>query len=84
MLIFSQYGTVKVIGDDWTPHDWKEEAKQNAKSAAQLHFQISQCRRIVFRRTTKNNVVVRGEQAYNIDTCIERPITKKGSDLQQM
>lgn len=82
--VFAKYGTVKVIGEDWTPHDWKEEAKQLAKTATQLHFPISQCRKIVFRRTTKNNVLVRGELAYNIATGIERPIMKKGTSLENV
>lgn len=79
--IFQKFGTVKEIGKDWKPLDWKTVAKKTTKTASQLHFQISTCRRIVVERT-KRGVQVRGEQTYNSDTGVSKTFLKKNGSLQ--
>lgn len=76
--VFEKYGTLKLIERDWTPLDWKEKSKVCVKSASQLHFKISNCRRVMLRKTKSGKVVIRGEMAYNLQTGRERPIYKAG------
>lgn len=79
--VFQKLGTIKLIGKNWKPYDWKKVAKENMKSASQLHFKISSCKRIIVRKTTRNNIVIRGELAYNTNTGCERQILKKNGTL---
>lgn len=79
--VFQKSGTIKLIGKNWKPYDWKTAAMENIKSASQLHFKISSCKRIIVRKTKRNNIVIRGELAYNTDTGCERPILNKNGTL---
>lgn len=42
--VFEKYGTVKVVGQDWTRlnsiHNWKDESEEFIKPPNQFHFKI--------------------------------------------
>lgn len=82
--VFQLYGCVKVIDKDWLPYNWKDEAKICLKSSSQLHFKISQCRRVSLRKSKSGNIVVKGELGYNIDTGRERTICKVGKKFEDV
>lgn len=74
--LFRKHGKLKIIGNDWVVYDWKKQAASHMKTAAQLHFRISQCKRIVIRKTKMGNLTVRGEVSYNSNAAAERIIFK--------
>lgn len=82
--VFHKYGCVKLIEKDWVAYNWKEEAKMCMKSANQLHFKISQCRRVSLRKSKRRNVLVKGELSYNLDTGRERMICKAGKTFEDV
>lgn len=66
--------------------DWKSSAHSIVKTTAQLHFQISKCKRFTLRRSkTKGSVLVRGEIFYNSETGVPKNICKpsKKADMIQ-
>lgn len=77
--IFRSHGTVKEIAKDWVPLDWKAEATKFIKSASQLHFQISQCKKIMLKKSIKNRsrILIKGEIAYNVETGVFKFLEKK-------
>lgn len=82
--IFQRYGTLKIIGQHWSPYDWKTEASEVMKSAAQLHFQIKKCKRFLITKTAKNNVLISGEMVYNTDSGVSKVCCKKGKTVSQI
>ena len=82
--VFAEHGTVKVIGRDWTPYDWKLAAQKTVKSAGQLHFKLSKCQKINIRKTKKGNILFRGEYSYNLVTGNEKSINRKGASFNQV
>lgn len=60
----------------------KSEAALHVESASALHFKISQCRKIIVRRTSKNISVVLGEMNYNWETATEKCILEKGTSFR--
>ncbi len=80
--VFQRFGTVHEMGREWQSQDWKTLAQQNTKSAAQLHFKISTCRRIILGKTKRGGVHNRGETIYNWDGGLSKPFQKKNSHLQ--
>ena len=76
--VFKKHGKLKLIGQDWLVYDWKKEAGLHMKTAAQLHFRISQCKKIIVRKTKMGNFTVRGELSYNVTAGAERIIFKLG------
>ncbi|CAF4890572.1 unnamed protein product [Pieris macdunnoughi] len=65
---------------------WTGKLLQNiVKTPAQLHFKISQCKRIIIRRTKKQgDVMIRGELFYNSDTGAPRTICRKGKKAEMI
>lgn len=83
--VFAEHGTVKKIGIDWMPFDWKTVAQQSVKSAAQLHFKLSKCRKVFIMKTKKGTIMIRGENSYQLMTGADKPFLKTGrggGDLQ--
>jgi hypothetical protein len=79
--VFERFGTLQKLGRDWQSQDWKVLAKENTKTAAQLHFKISMCRRIILTKTQRGGVQIWGEQTYNADQGVCKPFQKKNSRL---
>lgn len=65
--------------------DWKTSIQNIVKAPAQLHFKISQCKRIIIRRTkNQRDVMIRGELFYNSDTGAPKSICRKGKKAEMI
>lgn len=77
--VFKEHGKMKVLGKDWNRYNWKEEAGEYIKATSQLHFRISQIKRIILTKGARSKrILVRAELGYNIDTGVDKMIEKKG------
>lgn len=81
--VFKKYGSLKVLGTDWTNCDWKTQTKQYVKDSSALHFKISKVRKIVLIRK-KYSVTVSGEKSYTMETEQSLPVLKKGKKLMDI
>ncbi|CAH1643163.1 unnamed protein product [Spodoptera littoralis] len=80
--IISECATVTKL-DEIDFLDWKTSIQNIVKTPAQLHFKISQCKRIIIRRTKKQgDVMIRGELFYNSDTGAPRTFCRKGKKAE--
>lgn len=75
--VFQEYGTQQRLGIDWDVYDWKNEAKKVLKATNNLPFQIKSCKRIIFTKSKKNYVLVRGEPNYKNDVSNPAMICKQ-------
>lgn len=88
--MFQSYGFVKRIEKDWVPYDCKEKAKKCLKTATQLHFKISHCRRIIVMKRRSGKKLVKGynfdnlELGYNLDTARERSVCNVGKTFEDV
>lgn len=83
--IFSHYATVKNLGSDCQNFDWKDAKETIIKLPGTWHFKFNQCKRILLRRSSKNNdVLVQGEPYYK--NCVGAPkgICRRGKSLRQL
>lgn len=65
--------------------DWKTSIQNIVKVPAQLHFKISQCKRIIIRRSkNQGSVLIRGELFYHSDTGVPKSICRKGKKAEMI
>ncbi len=75
--IVQNNATVRQLGTDWYPMDWKGAVANVMKSTSTLHFKINSCNRILLKKKGRR-ILVSGESAYNSNAGVARPILKKG------
>ena len=68
--IVAEYSTICKVSEAVTVYDFKAVSQATCKAPAQLHFQISQCKRIYLKIDPEKcgNVLIRGEPYYNVNT----------------
>lgn len=59
--LVSRYSTVKEVSSDTKIYNFKESMKGVVKKCTSWHFQISKMKRVFFKRSKTNKILVRGE-----------------------
>lgn len=77
---FSKHGTVKLLGKDWTNQDWKSETKNCVKDPKNLHFKISQVKKLILTKKQKS-VTVSGEQNYSFEINSSLSVMRPGKKV---
>ncbi|CAH1099631.1 unnamed protein product [Psylliodes chrysocephalus] len=62
--LFSESGSVQVLGVNWKVYDWQEQVKAHVRATSLLPFKINSCKRVMITKNTKGNVIVQGEPFY--------------------
>ncbi|CAH1112156.1 unnamed protein product [Psylliodes chrysocephalus] len=79
--LFSEFGSVQVLGVNWKVYDWQEQVKAHVRDTSSLSFKINSCKRVIMTKNTKGNVVVQGEPFYRHLICTAQGICKKEKTL---
>lgn len=82
--IIGEHSKIVKVGLDCRVFDWKKEKDTFMKKPAQFHFQLGTCKRIILKRTKKNNVLVRVEHSYKSDLGMAKSLTKPRKNLFNM
>ncbi|CAH1109680.1 unnamed protein product [Psylliodes chrysocephalus] len=76
--LFSESGSVQVLGVNWKVYDWQEQVKAHVRATSSLPFKINSCKRVIITKNTKGNVIVQGEPFYKHLIGTAQGICKKG------
>nr|CAI5859692.1 unnamed protein product [Callosobruchus analis]CAI5861800.1 unnamed protein product [Callosobruchus analis] len=75
--VIGTWSTIRKI-DEWCILDWRNESKSHLKPPGSWHFQFNKAKRFILTRSSKANILVRGEPNYVTDIGEGKGICKKG------
>nr|CAH7761221.1 unnamed protein product [Callosobruchus chinensis] len=75
--VIGTWSTIRKI-DEWCILDWRNESKSHLKPPGSWHFQFNKTKRFILTRSSKANILVRGEPNYVTDIGEGKGICKKG------
>ncbi|KAK9720045.1 hypothetical protein QE152_g22304 [Popillia japonica] len=78
--IIENYATIRKI-QAWNIFDWRTEATRVLKRPAAWHFQFNKMKRFIFNKSSKDNVLLRGEPHYFTDFGMAKGVCKKGNKI---
>lgn len=81
--IFSEHGTVILLGIDCNVYDWKAAAQNVLKTTSLWHFQFKPSKRFFLFKSLKN-VKVQGELNYRCEVGTPKGVCKKGKHVSQI
>lgn len=82
--IIGEHASIHKLAAEIPIYDWKGKSKDFLKSTQSWHFQISKCKRIIFKKGNRNTIHVRGEVSYRNDICPYKSLTKRGRRLNEL
>lgn len=75
--ITGEFATVVQLSESVTIYNFKSLVSTYIRPASQLHFKISQCKRVFLKRYGPDDIYVRGEYHYGLDIGVYKSIFKK-------
>ncbi|CAG9834657.1 unnamed protein product [Diabrotica balteata] len=82
--ILKDHGTVWNI-NNLEINDWKSATLEIIKPPGQWHFKFNPSKRFILQKTTKrNNITIRGEEAYRVDLGSDKLVVKKGKTVNNL
>ncbi|KAK9712845.1 hypothetical protein QE152_g24661 [Popillia japonica] len=78
--IIENYATIRKI-QAWNIFDWRREATRVLKRPVAWHFQFNKMKRFIFNKSSKDNVLVRGQPHYFTDFGMAKGLCKKGNKI---
>lgn len=82
--VFSHHATVYRLGVDCEVADWKAAVQDVLKPPSKWHFQFSQCKRYILRKTRSGNVLIQGEAHYRTDLGSLQGVCKIGKTVDMI
>ncbi|KAJ8865771.1 hypothetical protein PR048_033293 [Dryococelus australis] len=83
--ILEEYGTVKTVDEEVPVCDWKSAVGGVIKPPSQLHFKFASAKMITLTKSeTGNNILVKEEVNYMVDTGVYKTILKHGRNIQSI
>lgn len=85
--IFSEFSTVKILGNDFKVFDWQKAVKSTIQPPGKWHFKFSLAKRFTIQKIRLNgkiSIKMKGEVSYKSDTGMFKSVVKKGWQLANM